>query len=254
MARGRDLEPQPQESRELPTAPQHRPTPTPSPGRCPGLRAGSAERAPGWCPLPASHWSRPHCRARSLFPASGPAEGEETGSQQGLGRRLPDSTKTGHLVTVSLTSPVKQAERREGQGERAETLLPAPALDDPASYCEKRDAAWEKQYSPKASPHNRPHPQGTLLLRQGENWEEKLLGDRGGEGPWELGPEVPATSVLCFRVGHHISPRLPDQRNYMLISASQRPVLELWDLSLKPASYVDVSEMKSHTQTCGTST
>lgn len=135
--------PAPGEQGALPTAPRAPPYPHPSPGRCPGLHAGSAERAPGWCPLQASHWSRPHCRARSLSPASGPAEGEETGSQQGLGRRLPDSTKTGHFVTISLTSPVKRAERREGQGERAETLLPAPALDDPASYCEKRCSMGE---------------------------------------------------------------------------------------------------------------
>lgn len=35
----------------------------------------------------------------------------------------------------------------------------------------------------------------------------------------------------------------------MLIDSSQQSVLELRDLSLKPASYVDVSAMRSHTQT-----
>lgn len=33
----------------------------------------------------------------------------------------------------------------------------------------------------------------------------------------------------------------------MLIHSSQRSLLKLWDLSLKPASYVDVSEMRPHT-------
>lgn len=35
-----------------------------SPEHCPGPRAGSAERAQGWYPLPASRWSRPRCRAQ----------------------------------------------------------------------------------------------------------------------------------------------------------------------------------------------
>lgn len=41
------------------------------------------------------------------------------------------------------------------------------------------------------------------------------------EGPWEPGPEVSATSILRFWVGHHISPWLPDQRSYMLVTCSQ---------------------------------
>ena len=77
----------------------------------------------------------------------------------------------------------------------------------------------------------------------------QTAGGGGGQGPWEFGCRVSATSVLRFRVGHHISPRLPDQRSYVLIHSGQRPLLELWDLSLKPASYVDVSEMRPRTQT-----
>lgn len=90
-----------------------------------------------------------------------------------------------------------------------------------------------------------PHPH-TLLLGQGVNWEEKSLEIE--EGPWDPGPKVSATSVLRFRVAHHISPWLPDQRSNMLINPSQSAVLELWNFSLKPASYVDVSETRTRPQ------
>lgn len=86
----------------------------------------------------------------------------------------------------------------------------------------------------------------TLLLGQGVNWEEESLEIE--EGPWDPGPKVSATSVLRFRVAHHISPWLPDQRSNMLINPSQRAVLELWNFSLKPASYVDVSETRTRPQ------
>ena len=88
-------------------------------------------------------------------------------------------------------------------------------------------------------------PAHCFLLRVGTRRTNSLEIE---EGPWDPGPKVSATSVLRFRVAHHISPRLPDQRSDMLINPSQRAVLELWNFSLKPASYVDVSETRTHPQ------
>lgn len=97
----------------------------------------------------------------------------------------------------------------------------------------------------KATCH--PRPAGTMLLGQGENWEAISLEMEEAHG--EGGPKVSATSILRFWVGHHISPRLPDQRSYVFIGSRQQSVLELRDLRLKPASYVDVSETRPRTQT-----
>lgn len=91
-----------------------------------------------------------------------------------------------------------------------------------------------------------------MLPGQGKNWEEKPRGDGGGSRG--LGNLASATSILRFWVGHHISPWLPDQRSDMLINSSPRSLLELWDLRLKPASYVDVSKRRPHTHRHATHT
>lgn len=68
----------------------------------------------------------------------------------------------------------------------------------------------------------------------------------GKEEPWDL-IKASATSVLGLWIGHHISPWLPDQRSYILIYSGQRLLLQFWDLRLKSASYVDMSETRPHT-------
>lgn len=96
-----------------------------------------------------------------------------------------------------------------------------------------------------SAPPSPPTPAHCFLVRVGTGRRNSLEIE---EGPWDPGPKVSATSVLRFQVAHHISPRLPDQRSDMLASPSQRSVLELWNFSLKPASYVDVSETRPHPQ------
>lgn len=96
----------------LPQTPA-RPAPaSTSPECCPGLRAGSAERAPGWCPLPASHWSRPRCRAQSLFPRQGKwSQQRERQETQGVskcqGGHFPDSTERGAPCHRPLRAQLK---------------------------------------------------------------------------------------------------------------------------------------------------
>lgn len=74
---------QPQECRMQRVSPEH----------CPGLHEGSGGQALGWCPLLASHWSMPHCRAPSLcFQQSPRALGRRNGVRTCQGGSLPHST------------------------------------------------------------------------------------------------------------------------------------------------------------------
>lgn len=157
--------------REPPRAP-----PRPSPGHCPAPRAGSVAPAPGWCPRPASRWSRPHCRARSLCPARGPAEGEETGSQQGLGRGVPDSLERGS----SSPSPSK-AGRGEGEtGRRGGALLPLWAAW-PDVVREERWMGPQPGTSNTGPGASHPHPQGHCFPVKARTGRQSSLAM--GEGP-----------------------------------------------------------------------
>ena len=90
--------------------PVHPPRACASPGCRPGLHAGSAVPAPGWCPRRASRWSRPHCRAPLLFSGGEEAETQRVrGSQR---RGLPECSRWGR---VSTSAPTLQPSRPPGR-------------------------------------------------------------------------------------------------------------------------------------------
>lgn len=138
-----------------------------SPGCCPGLHAGSAERAPGWCPRPASRWSRPRCRARSLFPAGSPAAGRrgDTEGQQ-VPERKPPRQHRGrggpchHLPHLSVKSRLREGgTRRTGRNPAPGTCSRWPGQLLGERRGGARDCSTAKQYCTEGQlcpPHRRP--------------------------------------------------------------------------------------------------